>query len=268
MNSYNASTLPMATFSSMLAQSSQSLIMAQQQIDVLQRNASNMSTAGFKEMITTMLPDKTGGIMSAVKLNFSQGDMGAGSKNDAAIQGNALFITQSNTNDLIYTRAGEFSVIQQNGKIFYGIRGRKALGFKIINGVTRSTAEVIDITDSTNVGILPNGTVVADVDSDTPTPLYQLALAEFHNPEHLEIVDAVSYQPSSTTGQPHTIEAANNPTGTINSTVVGQQRELSNVNAAATNIEMVNINRLLTMVQNTGFKAIDTAYKEAMKILG
>ena len=146
-----------------------------------------------------------------------------------------------------------------------------ALGFKIVNGVTRSTAEVIDITDSTNVGILPDGTVVANVDSerDEDKPrLYQLALAEFHNPEHLEIEDALSYRPSRITGQPHKIEAANNPTGTINSTVVGQQRELSNVNAAATNIEMVNINRLLTMVQNTGFKAIDTAYKEAMKILG
>ena len=84
MSSYSPSSMPMATFSSMLAQSSQSLIMAQQQIDILQRNASNMSTAGFKEMIATMLPDKTGGIISTVKLNFSQGDMGAGSKNDAA----------------------------------------------------------------------------------------------------------------------------------------------------------------------------------------
>ncbi|MBD97249.1 hypothetical protein CL648_00380 [bacterium] len=260
--------MPMATFSSMLAQSSQSLVMAQQQIDILQRNASNMSTSGFKEMITTMIPDKSGGVMAAVKLNFGQGDLGAGAVNDAAIKGNALFVTQSSTNERIFTRAGEFSAIQQDNRVFYGIRGRKALGFKIVNGTVSESLVPLDITDSPNVGILEDGTVVSNINSDTPTPLYQLAVAEFHNPEQLDIEDILSYRASRITGEPYKIEAANNPNGSITSTVFGQQRELSNVNPAALNIEMVNINRLLTMVQNTGFKAIDTAYKEAMKILG
>jgi len=265
MNNYNTSKIPMATFSSMLAQSSQSMVMVQQKMSLMQQNANNMSTIGFKEMISTIIPDNNGGMTTRVKLNFSQGDMGAGGTNDAAIDGRGLFVTQSNDNTLVYTRAGEFSVIQQNNELFYGIRGRKALGYKIINGVTSSTLEPIAITDTNNVGILSDGTIAENVDSDTPTPLYKLALAEFNNPEQLEIIDGISYRPSAMTGEPYKIEPANSING---SRVVGQQRELSNINPTTLNIEMVNINRLLTMIQNTGFKAIDFAYKEAMKILG
>ena len=260
--------LPGSTFPGMLAQSSQNLTAIQHQMDVLQRNAANMSTSGFKEQLARVMPQMGGGVAIATKLNFAQGELSSGGINDAAITGTGLFVTLDRFNQMIYTRAGEFSVINEDNRQFDGIRGRKAMGYRITEtGETSTLPTVIDVTGYTDIGFQDDGTIVANATSENPIPIYQVALAGFHNPEQLDIIDALSYRSSPATGEPYRLAAANSPDQSLG-VVSGQQRELSNVNPASLNIEMVNLNRLLSMVQNTGFRSIDNAYKEVMKILG
>ena len=250
-------------------------------------NANNFNTPGYKYVFSsfttiyteavssgtkTINPVETGSGMTlgSTSTDFSQGNITIGTELDTAIAGDGFFIISSSSSEFdnnatqLFTRSGSFQVDSSNTYIVDDF-GRKVYGFPLdSNGNKASTAiEPIQTKGNPNVGFEDGGILVADPDSDNPTPLYKLALTSFQNKEGLIATTGGAYKKSISSGERFNIATAGDPLSANSQTVYGdilsKSLESSNVDIAKVALDMNLLNR--------GFAAVQAVIDDVTKIL-
>jgi flagellar hook protein FlgE len=238
-------------------------------------NSANVATTGYKSIdqsFTTVFNEVlNGGIgtqtgqgsvnptqfgssvaINNIKLDFSQGDLGEGTQMDMAVTGRGLFMVSRDAgNTFLYTRAGEFG-IDTTGQFVVDSSGRQLFGYKVTGGVADTSALVpIDVTGMSNLGWRANGVLVenfTDPTSAAPaigpeTPVYQVAMADFRNPEGLLQFDGTAFESTLSSGQPTFTGVAG--TGDLG-TIQPQKVEKSNVFFIGETIDAIEIQRAIS----------------------
>jgi len=238
-------------------------------------NSANVATTGYKSIdqsFTTVFNEVlNGGIgtqtgqgsvnptqfgssvaINNIKLDFSQGDLGEGTQMDMAVTGRGLFmVSRDSGNTFLYTRAGEFG-IDTTGQFVVDSSGRQLFGYKVTGGVADTSALVpIDVTGMSNLGWRANGVLVqnfTDPTSAAPaigpeTPVYQVAMSDFRNPEGLLQFDGTSFEATLSSGQPTFTGVAS--TGDLG-TIQPQKVEKSNVFFIGETIDAIEIQRAIS----------------------
>jgi flagellar hook protein FlgE len=126
-------------------------------LSAVANNLSNQNTTGYKD--TTVLfsdlfyqtlgttgegdPIQVGAgtKVGAMPALFTQGSVeSTGVPTDVAIQGSGFFVVQNSDGSINYTRAGDFSVNQNNSLVT--ANGQQVLGYPAVNGVVNSSAGI------------------------------------------------------------------------------------------------------------------------------
>ena len=187
-------------------------------------NANNFNTPGYKytfATFTTMYteavssgtettnPIETGSgmTMGSTSTDFSQGNISIGTELDVAITGEGFFILSSSASEFdqnstnVFSRSGAFQLDSSNTYIVDDF-GRKVYGFPLdSNGNTTSTVPVpLQTKGMADVGFQDGGTLVGNATSDSPTPLFKLALTTFQNKEGLIATSGGAYRNSIASG--------------------------------------------------------------------
>jgi flagellar hook protein FlgE len=240
-------------------------------------NSANVATTGYKSItqsFTTVFNEVlNGGIgsqtgqgsvnptqfgsdvaISNIKLDFSQGDLGEGTQMDMAVTGRGLFmVSRDGGNSFLYTRAGEFG-IDTTGQFVVDSSGRQLFGYKVNGGVADTSELVpIDVTGMNNLGWRANGVLVSnfvDASATTPVPstgpetaVYQVAMADFRNPEGLLQFDGTAFEATLSSGIPTATGVAG--TGDLG-TIQPQKVEKSNVFFIGETIDAIEIQRAIS----------------------
>ncbi|OGI10945.1 MAG: hypothetical protein A2Y40_10590 [Candidatus Margulisbacteria bacterium GWF2_35_9] len=193
-------------------------------------NMGNMSTIGYKSIQynfqsifgqvlnngssgsashggTNPVQQGQGVSLSAVKIDFSQGDLGAGGKLDLAIQGNGFFIVSaSQGDDYFFTRAGNFT--WNNNGYLVNSSGRKVYGFPYIgNEQYAHSMEPIYLENNRDAGWQfdgSDGILVKNYEKskngDPSQPVYKIALTDFSNRSGLLQHDGTTFRATSSSG--------------------------------------------------------------------
>ena len=192
-------------------------------LDVIANNMANINTDGFKRdranfedlfyryrplpgsLDSTGQPTAVGtGIglgsrVSSTQTDFQQGSFkDTGRELDVAIEGKGFFqVTDQNTGEILYTRAGNFSV-NANGDL---VAGSATTGRLIEPSINFPP-------DTTGIVISPEGIVqVRQAGNPLLTQLGQLQLAQFVNPQGLQKIGENLYRETDASGSP----TVNNP---------------------------------------------------------
>lgn len=250
-------------------------------------NANNFNTPGYKytfSTFTTMYteaistgtavtnPVETGSgmTMGATSTDFSQGNITIGTELDVAITGEGFFILSSSASEFdqnssnVFTRAGAFQLDSSNKYIVDNF-GRKVFGFPVdSSGNITSTVPVpIETNGMTDVGFQDGGTLVGNISSASPTPLFKLALTTFQNKEGLISTSGGAYKNSIASGskfEPGTAGDALSPgSSTTYGSILSKSLESSNVDIAKVALDMNLLNR--------GFSAVQAVIDDVTKIL-
>lgn len=230
------------------------------QIDVLANNLSNAETTGFKRSRVNFedlmyLSDHQPGTANAqgdvspsglfvglgTKASNTELDLTQGSMNqttsplDLAIQGNGFFPIKlmSGIGDGIgYTRAGNF-IQNAKGELILGL----GEGYRLVPPVTIPQG-------STNILIGEDGTIQATPpNSNTPRTIAQLQLAQFVNPQGLQILGGNIYLATDASGQAITGTPGSNGLGTVEQGFT----EMSNVDPVKELVTLIETQRAFEM---------------------
>ncbi len=250
-------------------------------------NANNFNTPGYKytfssfttiytEAISsgsaTTNPVETGSGMTlgSTSTDFSQGNISIGTDLDVAIAGEGFFITSSSSSEFdnsstqLYTRSGSFQIDSSNTYLVDDF-GRKVFGYPVDNNgnITSTSIEPIQTKSHTNVGFQDGGILIGDPTTDSPTPLYKLALTSFQNKEGLITTTGGAYKKSIASGEQFAEGTAGDPLSATSQTVYGDilsnSLESSNVDIAKVALDMNLLNR--------GFAAVQAVIDDVTKIL-
>jgi flagellar hook protein FlgE len=197
--------------------------------------------------------------------NFTQGGtQSTGSATNLMISGDGFFVINRDGNDL-YTRAGAFNfdsegqLVSPDGDIVQGMTFDAngavvvdANGDPVLNDI-RIPGLVDQDTDTNNDGtagpvlrsysIGSNGVISGVYADGTQKDLFQVALANFANPNGLEKVGDTAYREGTNSGDP----VLGGPGEGRNGTIMGSSLEMSNVDLAA---EFTNL-----IIAQRGFQA-------------
>jgi flagellar hook protein FlgE len=250
-------------------------------------NANNFNTTGFKYIfssfttmyseamssgtdVTNPLETGSGMTLGSTSTDFSQGSITIGTDLNVAIMGEGFFVVSSSnsefTNDssALYTRAGNFQVDSSNTYITDSF-GRQIMGFPVDNqgNITSTQLEPIQTKGFSAIKFENGGTLVGNPESDSPTPLYKLALTTFQNKEGLIQTTGGAYKKTISSGETFSIKTAGEPIGdNSNHTygdILGNSLESSNVDIAKVALDMNLLNR--------GFSAVQAVIDDVTKIL-
>jgi len=250
-------------------------------------NANNFNTPGYKytfATFTTMYteavssgtettnPIETGSgmTMGSTSTDFSQGNISIGTELDVAITGEGFFILSSSASEFdqnstnVFSRSGAFQLDSSNTYIVDDF-GRKVYGFPLdSNGNTTSTVPVpLQTKGMADVGFQDGGTLVGNATSDSPTPLFKLALTTFQNKEGLIATSGGAYRNSIASGskfEPGIAgEALAVGSATTYGDIISKSLESSNVDIAKVALDMNLLNR--------GFAAVQAVIDDVTKIL-
>ena len=149
--------------------------------------------------------------LANISVDFSQGELGTGSRLDLAIQGNGLFIVSpDNGTTFLYTRAGNFQ-LNEKGEL-QDNSGRGVYGYKYKGNGEFDTSKIepIIVENTVNAGWENKGTkgiMVEDVSLSVQSlelgrPLFQVALTDFPNKSALIQHDGSTYKATPAAGIP------------------------------------------------------------------
>jgi len=141
----------MASFSIPLS----GLTAAQDQLQAVSNNLSNMNTDGYKDQTVSFsdvfsqaggasgngdpLQTGSGVRTAAVTANFTEGNLDAtGASSNMALSGDGFFVTQGSSGLMDYTRAGDFTT-NSSGQLITP-NGELLLGYPAVNGVVNNTS--------------------------------------------------------------------------------------------------------------------------------
>jgi flagellar hook protein FlgE len=165
-------------------------------LSAIANNLSNQNTIGYKD--TTVLfsdlfyqnlgttgsgdpiQEGAGTEVSAMPALFTQGSItSTGVPSDAAIQGSGFFVVQNSDGTLNYTRAGDFTVDNNNYLVTQD--GQQVLGYPAVNGVVNTGAGIAPLqmgagtisppTATTSVALSTNLNAAANVGDTFSTPV-------------------------------------------------------------------------------------------------
>jgi len=267
----------------------------QTMLDVTGNNIANANTVGFKssnvvfqDTLSQMLTSSaapatntagvtTGGTnpiqiglgvqVGGVSTNFNQGSAQVtGKATNMMISGDGFFVIHRGAQEM-YTRAGAFNfdstgnLVTPDGDIVQGY-GPDSAG----TGIDTTTAPGnITITDlatppasgaklqSYNIGT--DGVITGIYDDGTKKPLFQIAMADFSNPEGLEKVGDTAFRSSTNSG---TAQIGTPSSGRRGSLMTGSL-EMSNVDLAA---EFTNL-----IIAQRGFQATSRVITTSDQVL-
>jgi flagellar hook protein FlgE len=247
----------------------------QTMLDVTGNNIANANTAGYKgtsivfqDTLSQMLTSASapagnrGGTnpiqvglgvqVGGTTTNLNQGSAQAtGRATDLMIQGDGFFMVRRNGEDL-FTRAGAFSfdsagkLVTLDGDTVQGYRADAAGNIAGGNPVDVTIPEMADENAanplrSYNIG--GDGVITGIFDDGTRRPLFQLALANFANPEGLERAGDTAFRESTNSGAAQVGAPGSGRRGSL----IGGSLEMSNVDLAQ---EFTNL-----IVAQRGFQA-------------
>ena len=247
----------------------------QTMLDVTGNNIANANTAGYKgtsivfqDTLSQMLTSASapagnrGGTnpiqvglgvqVGGTTTNLNQGSAQAtGRATDLMIQGDGFFMVRRNGEDL-FTRAGAFSfdsagqLVTLDGDTVQGYRADAAGNIAGGNPVDVTVPEMADENAanplrSYNIG--GDGVITGIFDDGTRRPLFQLALANFANPEGLERAGDTAFRESTNSGAAQVGAPGSGRSGSL----IGGSLEMSNVDLAQ---EFTNL-----IVAQRGFQA-------------
>lgn len=265
----------------------------QTMLDVTGNNIANANTVGFKssnvvfqdtlsQMLTaagapTAGAQATGGTnpvqvglgvqVGGITTNFNQGSAQVtGRATNLMISGDGFFVVSRGGEDM-YTRAGAFNfdssgnLVTVDGDI---VQGYKAKPDGTFDTSATGTTEDITIPDmvtedptdpmrSYNIGA--DGVVTGIYASGTKKPLFQLALANFANPEGLEKVGDTAFRASTNSGDVQLGAPGSGRRGNL----IGGSLEMSNVDLAA---EFTNL-----IIAQRGFQATSRVITTSDQVL-
>ncbi|MGZ4436873.1 MAG: flagellar hook-basal body complex protein [Nocardioides sp.] len=260
----------------------------QTMLDVTGNNIANANTVGFKssnvvfqdtlsQMLTASAAPTatTGGTnpiqiglgvqVGGVSTNFNQGSAQVtGRATNMMISGDGFFVIHRGAQEM-YTRAGAFNfdstgkLVTPDGDIVQGIKA-DAAGVINPNG-TPENVEIPDLVNDTAVPALQSyniGTdgVITGIYADgTKKPLFQIAMANFANPEGLEKVGDTAFRESTNSG---TAQIGVPGSGRRGSLQTGSL-EMSNVDLAA---EFTNL-----IIAQRGFQATSRVITTSDQVL-
>ncbi|MGY8770178.1 MAG: flagellar basal-body rod protein FlgG [Pirellulales bacterium] len=176
--------------------------------------------------------------VSSVQTDFKQGGFNQTDRSlDMLIEGGGFFQVEDPSGEVLYTRAGNFSV-NANGEVVTGSAG---IGRKL-------TPAIVVPPDAVDVGISLDGIVTARIAGQSdPTELGTIELAKFINPEGLlklgeNLYSATNASSTAVTGAPNT-----EGMGTIRSGML----EASNVEPVKELIDLITTQRSFEMNSQT-----------------
>jgi flagellar hook protein FlgE len=248
----------------------------QTMLDVTGNNIANANTAGFKastvvfqdtlsQMLTgggapTAGPPATGGTnpiqvglgvqVAGTSTNFTQGGtQTTGAATNLMISGDGFFVV-GRGNENIYTRSGAFT-FDSAGNLAT-LDGDIVQGFNLRTPQTPPVAEDIVIPELVDETITPtlrsysigsDGVITGVFDDGTKQPLFQVAMANFANPNGLQKVGDTAYREGTNSG----VAIVGAPGQGRNGDLMGGALEMSNVDLAA---EFTNL-----IIAQRGFQA-------------
>jgi flagellar hook protein FlgE len=256
----------------------------QTMLDVTGNNIANANTVGFKgtgvvfqDTLSQMLtsaggPAGTRGGTNPVQIglgvsvggtttNFNQGSAQVtGRATDLMLQGDGFFVVDRNGESL-YTRAGAFNFDSAGNLVT--LDGDKVMGYQATAtgfSQTPSAITINDLTDDTSglrsLKIGADGVVTGVYDTDPLTrPLFQVAVANFANPEGLERAGDTAFRASTNSGAVQLGAPGQGRMGTL----VGGALEMSNVDLAQ---EFTNL-----IVAQRGFQATSRVITTSDQVL-
>jgi flagellar hook protein FlgE len=257
-------------------------------LDVTGNNIANANTVGYKgsnvvfqDTLSQMLTGSaaptanTGGTnpiqvglgvqVGGVSTNFGQGSAQVtGKATNLMVSGDGLFVVKRNGENL-YTRAGAFNfdsagkLVTPDGDIVQGYAPNAAGAID----TTAAPQDIVipDLADEnaadplTSYNIGPDGTITGVYASGAKKPLFQIALANFSNPEGLDKVGDTAYRSSNNSGQVQLGAPGTGRRGAI----TGGQLEMSNVDLAS---EFTNL-----IIAQRGFQATSRVITTSDQVL-
>jgi len=194
---------------------------------MLTAGAAPSATSGGTNPIQVGLGVQVGGVTS----NFGQGSAQAtGRATNRMIYGDGFFTIRRGGEDL-YTRAGSFN-FDSEGKLVT-LDGDVVQGYDSATG-TLGDINIPDMADEnaanplTSYNIGSDGVITGVYGDGTKKPLFQIALANFSNPEGLDKVGDTAYRSSTNSGTPQLGAPGSGRRGEL----MGGSLEMSNVDLA------------------------------------
>ncbi len=256
-------------------------------LDVTGNNIANANTVGYKssnvvfqDTLSQMLtggsaPSTSSGGTNPIQVglgvqvggvgtNFGQGSAQmTGKATNLMISGDGLFVVKRNGEDL-YTRAGAFNfdssgnLVTPDGDVVQGYPSDGAGGIdtSALSSITiPDVAAENGVNDLTSYNIGSDGIITGVYADGTKTPLFQVALANFANPEGLDKVGDTAWRSSTNSG---TVQVGTPSTGRRGA-LTGGQLEMSNVDLAQ---EFTNL-----IIAQRGFQATSRVITTSDQVL-
>jgi flagellar basal-body rod protein FlgG len=224
-------------------------------LDVIANNLANVNTTAFKrdrlnfenlfyrEIKLPGTPDPQqnytavgvqvglGARVQSTQTDFSQGAFSTtNNQTDVAISGPGFFtVTDPLSNQIVYTRAGNFSVNAQ---------GQLVLGSANIGRILNPAITIP--TDTLNISIGEDGQVMVQQSGNTQlTNVGQILLSRFINPQGLQQLGENLYQETLSSGAPQQSTPGQTGLGTIQQNML----ELSNVSPVTELVDLITTQR-------------------------
>ncbi|NUR07131.1 MAG: flagellar hook-basal body complex protein [Nocardioidaceae bacterium] len=257
-------------------------------LDVTGNNIANANTAGFKasnvvfqDTLSQMLtagaapaggrggtnPIQVGlGVqVGGVSTNFGQGSAQiTGRATNLMIQGDGFFVIRRNGEDL-FTRAGAFNfdnagnLVTPDGDVVQGYPSNGSGGINTAGGT--QDISIPDLANEnaanplTSYNIGSDGVITGIYADGTKTPLFQVAMADFSNPDGLDKVGDTAYRASNNSGPVQLGAPGTGRRGTL----MGSTIEMSNVDLAQ---EFTNL-----IIAQRGFQATSRVITTSDQVL-
>lgn len=231
-------------------------------LDVIANNLANVNTSAFKrdranfedlfyrneklpgaqdsngQLTPTGIHIGLGSRVQSVQSDFSQGGFQqTGGELDLAIEGNGFFQVTDPSGEIVYTRAGNFSINATNQLVV----GSASTGRLVEPAITIPQ-------DTTGIVFGPDGTVsVRQAGSQALTPQGTMQLVIFSNPEGLLKLGENLYAETEASGTPISGNPGENGIGVIRQNVL----EASNVEPVQELIDLITTQRAFELNSQT-----------------
>lgn len=234
-------------------------------LDVVSHNIANINTMGYKSKQANFqdLVSKAGGTtafsgghVSSIDTSFRQGMIKeTGMFTDLALQGNGFFALQNGTGEIMYSRAGHFTL---DGELnLVDPNGNYALSVGASRITLPSDLEEVTINKMGEIFIKRGGSAEFEYYD-------QIQLASFANPQGLEAVGSNLYKETVSSGLVQFSSAGGVGTATESTQVISGALEGSNVDMSTSIVEMMALQRSYQALS----KATNTSNEVVQETLG
>lgn len=212
-------------------------------IDTVSHNIANINTIGYKEkdvnfesVITNFGEVRySGTAIGSITTKWEQGKVKAtGNYTDLMLSGNGFFNVLSPTGEILYTRAGNFSLDSDSNLV-------NAEGYYVLS----STGNKLNVPgEATQVEINRAGEIkVLMPNAKGFTTVDQIGLSNFANPQGLRSLGSNNYAESQNSGYAEYGTALGGGTPTQDTTIISGALESSNSNLSESLAEMITFQR-------------------------